>query len=153
MVLNREFRGEVRDCFCFLPSMYSATWSCWFSFVSTRCFWIVAYSPWARVFKGNNSYGFIQVLTLWMVVSPVEVVPDVISQETYFNLLCFCRLMYYINSVRTNNIQHLKTSLTWYKLGTYLYIRPHPMSYALFVLCSLIYRAVGYTALEDLINN
>ena len=47
-----------------------------------------------------------------MVVSPVEVVPDVISQETYFNLLCFCRLMYYINSVRTNNIQHLKTSLT-----------------------------------------
>ena len=33
-----------------------------------------------------------------MVVSPVEVVPDVISEETYFNLLCFCRLMYYINS-------------------------------------------------------
>lgn len=39
-----------------------------------------------------------KVLTLWLVVSPVEVVPDVISSETYFNLLCFCRLMYYINS-------------------------------------------------------
>ena len=34
-----------------------------------------------------------------MVVSPVEVVPDVISHETYFNVVSFCRLMYYINSV------------------------------------------------------
>ena len=46
----------------------------------------------------------IKVLTLWLVVSPVEVVPDVISSETYFNLLCFCRLMYYINSESTQQI-------------------------------------------------
>ena len=43
-----------------------------------------------------------------MVVSPVEVVPDVISEETYFNLLCFCRLMYYINSA--SPISYIKSS-------------------------------------------
>ena len=38
-----------------------------------------------------------------MVVSPVEVVPDVISHETYFNVVSFCRLMYYVNSVSCLN--------------------------------------------------
>ncbi|TRY78556.1 hypothetical protein TCAL_11695, partial [Tigriopus californicus] len=38
-----------------------------------------------------------KVLTLWIVASPLEIL-DVINQETYFNLLYFSRLMFYINS-------------------------------------------------------
>ncbi|XP_023341475.1 neuromedin-U receptor 1 [Eurytemora carolleeae] len=38
-----------------------------------------------------------KVLTMWIVVSPVEVF-DVIDSEVYFNLLYFSRLMFYINS-------------------------------------------------------
>ncbi|XP_040576616.1 growth hormone secretagogue receptor type 1 [Lepeophtheirus salmonis] len=38
-----------------------------------------------------------KVLTLWIVVSPHEIF-DIISIETYYNLLYFCRIMFYINS-------------------------------------------------------
>lgn len=38
-----------------------------------------------------------KVLTLWIVTWPTEVF-DVISQETYFNLLYFARIMFYTNS-------------------------------------------------------
>ena len=101
---------------------------------SVRCLitrWPVLYweSPVARI-QNEKKLLLPQVLTLWMVVSPVEVVPDVISEETYFNLLCFCRLMYYINSA--SPISYIKT------LGDILNIhwnprptghQPHPLQH------------------------
>ena len=38
-----------------------------------------------------------QVLTMWVVISPYEIF-DHIDLELYFNILYFCRLMFYINS-------------------------------------------------------
>ena len=38
-----------------------------------------------------------KVLTMWVVISPYEIF-DHINLELYFNLLYFCRLMFYINS-------------------------------------------------------
>ena len=40
---------------------------------------------------------FFQVLTMWVVISPYEIF-DHINIELYFNILYFCRLMFYINS-------------------------------------------------------
>ena len=38
-----------------------------------------------------------KVLTMWVVISPYEIL-DHINLELYFNILYFCRLMFYINS-------------------------------------------------------
>ena len=38
-----------------------------------------------------------KVLTMWVVISPYEIL-DHINLEVYFNILYFCRLMFYINS-------------------------------------------------------
>ena len=38
-----------------------------------------------------------KVLTMWVVISPYEI-SDHINPELYFNILYFCRLMFYINS-------------------------------------------------------
>ena len=38
-----------------------------------------------------------KVLTMWVVISPYEIF-DHINLELYFNILYFCRLMFYINS-------------------------------------------------------
>ena len=52
-----------------------------------------------------------KVLTMWVVVSPYEIL-DHINLEVYFNILYFCRLMFYINSA-VNPILYNTMSSRW----------------------------------------
>ena len=50
-----------------------------------------------------------QVLTMWVVISPYEIF-DHINLELYFNILYFCRLMFYINSAINPILYNLMSS-------------------------------------------
>ena len=59
-----------------------------------------------------------QVLTMWVVISPYEIF-DHINLELYFNILYFCRLMFYINSAINPILYNLMSSR--YLCFLYLY--------------------------------